>query len=80
MGICKGVARDVQKQAEMQNVKIPDAAIDAIADGTERLIAKILDEAYDVCQAGKRKVVTEEDIKSIVHKRGLKILYPLFDQ
>jgi len=79
MGVCKSVTRDVQKQAEMQSLLISNEIAEAIADRTELLITKILEDACDACTADERKVVIDKDIKHVVQRRGLEILYPLFD-
>lgn len=79
MGICKGVTKDVQKQAEIQNLKLSGRMSELVGTKTEEFIASLLQQSAEVCTADKRKIVSTEDVKAAVHKKGLKILYPLFD-
>lgn len=80
MSICKGIAKDVQKQAEMMNVRVSDEAVEAITQETERFVAGIIRESTEICSQNKRKIVTSEDIKQAVYRRGIEIFYPLFDE
>ncbi|ELA42389.1 uncharacterized protein VICG_00488 [Vittaforma corneae ATCC 50505] len=80
MSTCKGVVKDVQKQAEMLNMKLSGEIAESIAQKTECFIVGLLKEATEICNENKRKIVMPEDIRQTISRRGLEILYPLFDE
>lgn len=79
MSICKGVLKDVQKQASILNIKISENISEAIAQRTEQFILKLLENSGNICNEDKRKIITKEDIQKVVESKELNILLPLFD-
>lgn len=78
MSVCKGVKKDIEKVAGMMNVKVSRMITEAISQRTETLITEL----HNECRANagdNRKIITADDLKRAVQKRGLEILYPLFE-
>lgn len=80
MHASRGITKDLQQQAEAMGIKLPDEIVDMIAQKVESFVAGILEESLELCHQDKRKIVTQEDVKNVVIKRNIDILYPLFSE
>lgn len=79
MALCKGIVEEVENVSKIIDFKVKKEMAGRIAEKTEDFLTQLLEKAAEVCRDDKRKIVTADDLKSVIYEKKLDVLMPLFD-